>query len=105
DENCLHHQDTRLGGSRQQLFSLTECVEGEKGNVAIGIAGIQLPQVEAGLQRFWEPLRVVPKGQPFEASAREAGDAGAALATARCRPWVLGSVPANADDSAPGAAQ
>jgi DNA-binding transcriptional MerR regulator len=38
------------------------------------------PEVEAGLQRFWEQFRALPKEeQPFDASAYEAGDAGGAL--------------------------
>jgi MerR family transcriptional regulator, thiopeptide resistance regulator len=38
------------------------------------------PEVEAGLERFWEQFRALPKEeQPFDASPYEAGDAGGAL--------------------------
>jgi TipAS antibiotic-recognition protein len=38
------------------------------------------PEVEAGLQRFWQQFRALPKQeQPFDASPFEAGDAGSAL--------------------------
>lgn len=38
------------------------------------------PQVEAGLQRFWQQFRALPQEErPFDASPYEAGDEGAAL--------------------------
>lgn len=38
------------------------------------------PEVETGLQRFWEQFRALPKEErPFDASPYEAGDAGGAL--------------------------
>ncbi len=38
------------------------------------------PEVEAGLKRFWEQFRALPKEeQPFDASAFDAGDAGGAF--------------------------
>lgn len=38
------------------------------------------PEIESGVQRFWEGFRALPKGeQPFDASPFEAGDEGSAL--------------------------